>query len=107
MGEPKESKVNTVIVPQTGRDPATLFSAADRVLRIVVRNVGGSTLALSHDSSNLQQTPVLAGCFHLQSGESEVFVLMPRQSMYAASVGAAGLVSIAVSEAIPTTWAES
>lgn len=105
--EPSNSVVNTVIVPTIGTNPATLYSAAKVPLRVVVRNVGGAVLFIAHDSSTLAQPPALAGTFQLPPGVSEVFVLIPRQGIYAASAGAGGLASIAVSEALLQVWMES
>lgn len=104
---PANSSTNTLIVPQTGTDPATLYQAADKVLRVIVRNVGGPVLFIAYDSNTLAQPPGLAGMFQLPPGASEVFVLMPRQGLYAGAAGAGGMVSIAVSEAIPLTTLES
>jgi len=104
----RESKVNTITAPAAGSaNPATLFYADTHPMRVLVRNVGGSLIYLAHDSNTLTQTGVTANAFRLPSGQSEVFVLAPKQALFAASSGAAGLVSIAVSEAIPTTSMES
>jgi len=104
----QESKVNTMQVPQTGASPALLIIAAAAPMRVVVRNIGGTTVLIAHDDSTLQTNPPnLAGTFQLPAGTSEVFVLQPKQRLLAASSGAAGLVSIAASEALPTRWMES
>ncbi len=108
MRNPTESKVNTVVVPPVGTDPSTLWIAADFPVRVVVRNVGGNILILAHDSSTLANFPPgNAGTFVLPAGDSEVFVLQPRQGIYASGSGGGGLASIAVSEALPQTWMES
>ncbi len=104
--QPADSRMNTVIVPPQGEDPAVLYAAAARVLRVVVRNAGANTIFLSHDASNLQ-TVQLAGTFQLPPGGETTIVLMPRQSLVASGAGPTGLASIAVSEAIPIAWAES
>lgn len=106
QSKPVESKVNTVVVPALGGDPVTLYSAAERVLRVVVRNAGGNTLFIAHDTSSLQQVQ-LAGTYQLPAGQSDTFVLQPRQTLVAAAAGPNGLASIAVSEAIPMTWSEA
>jgi len=103
MRTPTASQLNTVFVPSVGTNPALLYIAADLPLRIVVRNVGGQIIFLSHDATTLGQTPVLAGTFQLPAGHETVIVLQPRQSLSAAAAGAGGLASIAVSEAIPFT----
>lgn len=104
----RESKVNTLNVPQVGStNPATLFYADKVPMRVVVRNVGGALLLIAHDSNTLQQGAIVANAFRLPSGDSEVFVLAPKQGIFAASAGAGGQASIAVSEAIPNMNLES
>lgn len=108
MRTPVASKINTVLVPVFGRNPATLYQAAELPLRVLVRNIGGTNVLLAHDAPSLQQTPPgQAGTFLLPPGASEVFVLQPREAILAAAVGAGGSVSIAVSEALPQAWMES
>jgi hypothetical protein len=108
---PADSLVNTVSVPAQGagtnNNPATLYRAADRPLRVVVRNTGAATLLIAHDTTALQVEAPLAGTFRLPVGASETYVLMPRQSLVAASIGAGGVASIAVSEALPQVWMEA
>jgi hypothetical protein len=102
----EDSKLDTVAVPIIGaNNPSILYRAADKVLRIVVRNVGGAPVLLAHESSALQ---VLGGggTYLLPQGDSDVFVLMPKQSILAGAIGIAGQVSIAVSVAIPTVSTE-
>ncbi len=110
MRTPMNSSVNTVNVPVFGAPggAATLYQAAGVPLRIVVRNVGGANVLIAHDATSLATAPPgLAGMFQLPVGQSEVFVLQPRQQILASAVGGGGVVSIAVSEAIPTAWMES
>jgi len=104
----QDSKVNTVQVPPTGTNPSVLIYATQTPMRVVVRNVGGTTIFLAHDTSVLQGSPPgLAGTFQLPAGASEVFVLQPKQGLFAAATGAGGIASIAVSEAIPSKLMES
>lgn len=108
MRTPVASKVNTVIVPVFGGNPATLYQAADLPLRILVRNVGGTAVLIAHDAPSLQQVPPgTAGTYQLPVGAADVFVLQPREAILAAAVGGGGQVSIAVSEALPQVWMES
>lgn len=109
MATMNESKLNTVEVPPIGAtNPSTIYVAAQNALRVLVRNVGGSVVILSHDAATLQQ-PGVAGTFQLPPGSSEVFVLAPRQPLLAAASGGGSLVSVAVSEALPLThtWMET
>lgn len=106
--KPAESKLNTIVVPPTGRPPALLYQAAAVPLRVVVRNVGGTNVLLAHETMPLESPANnTTGTFQLPPNTSETFVLMARQSLLAGAVGAGGIVSIAVSEALPLAWAES
>lgn len=98
---PTDSKTQTVNVPLVPTDaPAVLYRAAAEVLRVIVRNVGGSTILIAYEAAALADLGD-AGTFQLPEGASEVFVLMPKQSLCAAAVGIAGQASIAVSVALP------
>jgi hypothetical protein len=101
------STVNTLNVPVIGQDPSTLFKAAGKPVRVVVRNVGGSLLHIAYESTTLNNSQVIANAFRLPPGASEVFVLMPKQGLYAGAAGAGGQVSIAVSEALTMGHVES
>jgi hypothetical protein len=107
MRKPTDSFINTLLVPAQGNDPATLFKANDVPMRIVVRNSGGALMIIAHETTVLQNDNPLAGCFRLPAGASEVFVLMPKQGIYAACIGAGGFASIAVSEALSQGQMES
>jgi hypothetical protein len=107
MREPKNSQLNTVNVPTVGTSPALLYVAADVPLRINIRNVGGAVVLLAHESTTLSQPPALANTYQLPPGTDVTLVLMPRQGVSAASSGAGGVVSIAVSEALPQVWMET
>lgn len=97
----EDSSFGTVSVPIIGdSNPAVLYRAAVRPLRVVVRNTGGTAVLLAYESAALSNLGT-AGTYLLPAGKSDTFVIMPKQSMLAASVGAAGQVSIAVSTAIP------
>lgn len=107
MGTSADSIVNTVSVPQQGVEPAVLYRAANRPLRVVVRNSGGALLLIAYEASALQTLGTFAGTFRLGIDQSETFVLMPKQSLCAAAQGAGGIASIAVSEALPQVWMEA
>ena len=100
------SSANSMVVPAFGGNPATIYKADRHVLRLLVRNVGGPTLSIAYDATMLM-TPTLAGIYQLPPGQSDVFVLMPRQGLFAISAGNGGVVSVAISVAIPSTSMES
>jgi hypothetical protein len=99
------SQVNTITVPIAGtNNPATLAVATNYPMRVVVRNVGPNTIFVAHTSLEIQSVGATAGVFRMVAGSEEVFVLAPRQGIYAVASGVGGLVSIAVSQAIPNMW---
>ncbi len=98
----QDSLVNTISVPIIGTlNPATLYRAATIPLRLVVRNVGPVPVFLAHTASEIQQIGATAGVFQIGPTQEEVFVLAPKQGLWAVAGGAIGTVCIAVSEAIP------
>lgn len=105
----QDSKLNTLSVPIIGQNanPSTLVYASGAPMRVVVRNTGPTLIFISHDSNTLRATTVAAGAFRLAPGEEDVYVLAAKQGLFAGSNGAGGEVSIAMSEAIPTTSMES
>lgn len=110
MGAYQNSTVATVGVPQIGAvNPATLTRAPrGKVVRLMVRNVGGVTVFIAHDVNDIATVAnAAATSYRLPPGQADVFVLMPEQGIYAVAQGVNGLVSIAISEAIPGTSLES
>ena len=102
-----DSTANTVNIPTQGVDPVVLARAGGTPLRVLVRNTGGALLLLAYDPTALANPAPMAGTFRLPVGTSEVFVLMPKQTLAAVSAGAGGFASTAISEAIPQLRMES
>lgn len=101
-----DSRLDTISVPTFGTtDPAVLYRAADKVLRVMVRNSGGVPIVLAHESAALSQLGT-AGTYLLPVGQADIFVLQPKQAILAAAVGLAGQASIAVSVAMPISSQE-
>lgn len=70
-------------------------------MRALVRNVGGNLVYIAHANGDLSQINSLGAVYQLPAGQADVFVLAPRQTLFAASNGGGGQVSVALSEAIP------
>lgn len=110
MAAPQPSRVATINIPVVGsNNPATLVRAPKgKPIRVMIRNVGGVLCFLAHDTQDLATfTNVSANSYRLPAGQVDVFVLMPEQGIYAAAQGAQGLISIAISEALPAVYGES
>lgn len=104
----KASTVNTIVVPNvTGANPATIVRSASASMRVLVRNIGPSLLFLAHSENELSSSGLVSGVFQLPAGQEDVFVLIPKQGLFAVSSGAGGRLCYAASEAIPTTFMES
>lgn len=96
------SIVQTLSVPEIGSpSPSRLYQAGAMPMRCVVRNVGGVVIIISHDVADLASANSLGATYQLPAGQADVFVLAPKQSIFAVSQGAGGSVSVAVSEAVP------
>lgn len=104
----QDSRVDTIAIPAIGtRNPATLVIASRAPMRLVVRNGGPVLIFLAHTSSEISNIGVTAGVYQLPPGMVDIFVLQPKQGMWAVGQGAGGIVSIAVSEALLQYWQES
>ena len=104
------SRVLTINVPVIGtNNPATLLRAPkDKPMRVLIRNVGGVLVFLTHDATDLATfSNASAAAYRLPAGYADVFVVMPEQGMYAAAQGVQGLISVALSEALPAYSQES
>jgi hypothetical protein len=100
----RPSLVNTVAVPLAGsQNPATLYIATTQPLRLLVRNTGPNLVFLAHNASDLTANANngIIAAYQLPAGYADVFVLAPKQGMYAVGFGGGSQVSIAVSEALP------
>ena len=105
---PMNSQLNTIDVGQTGaQNPAVVARAAEVPLRVAIVNVGPVLIFLAHADGVLINTPVRTGAYQLAPGKELVVVLVQKQGLWAAGNGIGGLLSVAISEAIPTKWMES
>jgi len=100
------SSVKTLAVPFLGEGasngPGPLVIAGPRPLRVLVRNVGAQPVLVAYDASAFNSSSIATGAtFTLPLAVTEVFVLAPRQALYAIALGGGpSLVSVAISEAI-------
>ena len=100
----QSSHVRTIPVPAggAGATPTAAAFAAKVPIRVSVRNVGGAVLVFGYSSSDVVgEGGPTSSVYRLPLGASEIFVLAPKQTLYAVGVGAGGVVSVSVSEAIP------
>lgn len=106
----RPSTLKTVTIPGSGTDaPAAIAVAADLPMRVLIRNVGPTLVFLAHQATSIQGATGFAASevYQLPTNTSEVFVLAPKQGIYAVSQGVGGLLSFASSEAVPTMRLES
>ena len=97
------TNLNTISVPAVGTiNPATIINAGQVPLRLLIRNIGPVLLFLGTDTESLASPGgPSTGVYRLPAGETDVFVLAPKQGMYAVASGIGGLVTTASSEALP------
>jgi hypothetical protein len=101
----QESTVTTYTVPAIAPNvnPATLARASKVPLRVVIRNIGGSSLILAHSVNDIASGTISAATFLVAIAFEETFVLAPQQGLFAVSSGIGGRVSVMVSDALPLT----
>lgn len=94
-----------LIVAQGSRNPTTVVTAPSVPLRVVARNLaGGTTLLLAFSTEALSPT-VTSEIFTVPAASEEVFILAPKQRIYATSGSAVADITatFACSEAFPVT----
>ena len=98
------SQLETYTLPSVGPGtaPNAIAHATSTPMRVVVRNVGPVVLFLGIASADVAGagTPT-SKSYQLPVGASDVFVLAPRQAIYASAAGPGSRVSVATSEALP------
>lgn len=101
--------MRTVTIPTVGSDePAIVHQAADRTVRVVINNTGGTLVFLAHNTSDFTENNVAPSeTFQLRTNQMVVVVLAPTQRIVAMAQGAGGEISIAVSEALVKEWLSS
>jgi len=91
--------VTVVTVPANGVGP--FYTAPSTVaMRVLVRNLGGTVIFLAFESSAVNGVTATSQRFELPAGLSEVFILQPRQSIFAVGLGP-GRLCYTASEALP------
>lgn len=100
------SILQTVDVPISTTSPETLgpvyAAPSDTVVRVFVSNVGAAPLVLGFQPNAVVGAGLaLGGNFRLPTGREVTLILQPRQTLYAAGVGAGGRISFTVSVALP------
>jgi len=94
----------TISLPQANANnaPAVITTATSVPLRVLVRNRGPVPCFIAGSSSDLQVAGgAVSAVYTIPSGLTDTFVIAPRQTLYAAGVGAGGEICVSVSEAYP------
>jgi hypothetical protein len=87
----------------TGQDAQPIARGTAVPVRVLVRNAGANLIFLSgtaEDTIGSDGNPSSA-TYRLPAASTDVFVLAPGQTLYAAGAGVGGTICVAVSEAIP------
>lgn len=101
-----QSIFQTIQTPATGTpNAATIAKAGTVPLRVYIANIGAAIVSLSFASENLATVASTTSCFRLAVSRDVTVVVAPKQTLFAASLGAPGVVSTAVSEALPVEMA--
>jgi len=86
----------------TTNDVGPLVTAPDsKYVRVLVRNIGQSDACLGLMPAAVVGNPGAQAVYRLPAGQADVFVLVPRQAIYATSLGVGGRLTFAVSQALP------
>jgi hypothetical protein len=89
--------------PAAANNIGPIVAAPDKTaVRVLVNNIGPVDVLIGLTTTAVAGTATGSqGNFRLQAGRDFVFVLAPRQTLYAVGIGNGGRLSYAVSEALP------
>ena len=92
-----------MVRPGTATSPAIVVTASSVPLRVVVRNdpLSGAQVVLALDRNDFATGG--AATFAIPTSNSEVFLLAPRQTLYASAPAPNVQIYVAASEAFPAT----
>jgi hypothetical protein len=99
----EQTRLKTIPLPTQGPNaqPTTIATAPTVPMRVLVRNVGGTDVLLGINAgdvvSNGGPTP---DTYILPTGQSDVFVLAPRQTILGLGIGPGAIVTVALSGAL-------
>jgi len=94
------SFTTVVVEPLGSTTPTTIVKSAIVPMRALISNVGPVMVWVGDDVTDL--TPPGLDTYRIFPGEQHVFVLTSTQSLYALGAAVGGLLSVSLSEAIPT-----
>jgi hypothetical protein len=100
----RDSLFKTATLPTAvaGSDPLSIANGTDVPRRVLVRNVSAALVFLAGASQDIVGPGgVGANAYRLAPGEADVFVLAPKQQLFAAALGVGAIVSVASSDALP------
>lgn len=89
-------------LPTLPNDPSCIANGTDVPVRVLIRNDGGVIVFLAPNSEVLTGASAPGSqMWPLDPNDEEVFILAPRQSLYAIAAGVGGRIKMSVSEALP------
>lgn len=101
----QDSRFETFTIGPFGTNavPNTVAHAADVPMRVVVKNVGPVPIFLGTASADVagDTNGPTTNTYQLPVGDTDTFVIAPRQRLYASASAVGGIVCVALSEAIP------
>lgn len=97
------SILDSIAVPAIGSTtPGILARAREVPVRVLVRNTGVAAMFIATTTENLVNPGgPSTGTFRLVAGAETVYVLAPKQQLYAIALGTGNQASVAISEALP------
>lgn len=100
----EQALFRTITLPNAiaGQQATVIAQGTAVPVRVAVRNVSAALIYIAASSQDIVG-PGGAGsqAFRIAPGQGEVFVIAPRQQLFAGAAGVNGLVSVAISEALP------
>lgn len=97
----KDSTYVTLDIAAIGAvDATTIAKAADIPLRVLMSNESPVVIFISKSPGDVAPTPTTSS-YRIYPGRDKVFIIAPKQTLYAIGAGTGGLLSVSTSEALP------
>lgn len=102
----QDSLLKTLSIPDAtlARNPAPIAHATQTPVRVLISNTGAALLFLGFSQADVMPGAgggATSSAFRIFPGSRDVFVLAPKQVLFASAAGPGGQASMLVSEAFP------
>ncbi len=97
----RDTIFQTFTLPALPNASSCIANGTDVPVRVVIRNDAGLAVFLSTSQGVLDGATLGSSIWTMNPADKDVFVLAPRQNLYAVAAGAGAQIVVSISEALP------